>query len=305
MELSIERVVAAAGTIARPYIRTPQYRSDALSHLLGVDLVLKVETVNPVGSVAGRAADWWFRNRPRPHRLVCAPVDDFGVAMAGVGRSHGVDVEVFGPLDADPAKVDALRHAGTTVHLEGRDPDHAVDEARRYAAVTDADFVEDGRDVELVEGSATVAAELEHLDPLPDAVFVPLGAGTLALGVGQWLHTRLTRVRVVGVGARGAPAMVRSVRERRLVTTEVVSTVAASLAVRRPLAPIISPLADAVDDTVSIDDDRIRWAVDALARHEGLRVSPGGAAALAAVAATATSLRGSRVVVLVTSRAIG
>ncbi len=305
MQLSIDRVVAAAAGIDRPFIRTPQYRSDALSHLLDVEVVLKVETVNPVGSVVGRSADWWFRNRPLPHRLVCAPVDDFGVAMAGAGRARGVDVEVFGPLDADPAKVDALRHAGTTVHLEGRDPDHAIEEARRYASITDADFVEDGRDIELVEGAATVAAELEHLSPPPDAVFVPLGSGTLALGVGQWFHARSPRVRIVGVGAHGAPAMVRSVRERRLVTTDTVTTVAASLAVRRPFASIIPTLADAVDDTVSVDDEQIRAAVGALARHEGLRVSPGGAAALAAVAASAPALRGRRVVVLVTSRAIG
>ncbi len=60
MKLDIERVIEAAGGIDRAFIRTPQYRSEALSRLLGMNVILKVETANPVGSVAGRAVEWWM-----------------------------------------------------------------------------------------------------------------------------------------------------------------------------------------------------------------------------------------------------
>ncbi len=58
MEVDLDRVVEAAELIPRPFIRSAQYRSDSLSRLLGLEIWLKVETANPVGSVMGRAAEW-------------------------------------------------------------------------------------------------------------------------------------------------------------------------------------------------------------------------------------------------------
>lgn len=305
MRVDLDRVVEAAQLIPRQFIRTAQYRSEGISRLLGLEVILKIETANPVGSVMGRAAEWWFESHPAAHRVVCASADDFGMAMAHAGRSRGIEVELFGPTSADRAKVDALRHAGTTVRLDADDPEDIREEARRYGSMVDGMLVLDGEHIELVEGAATMAAEIEHLDEPPDAFFVPLGSGTLALGTATWCHARMPRTRVVGVGAEGAPAMARSVREHRVVTTPSVSTAASELAVRVPSEPIVVPLGSALDDTALVSDRHMEQAAAALASHEGIRVSLSGAAALAAVAVAAPSLRGSTVVVAVTSRAIG
>ncbi len=305
MNVEIDRIVEAADLIPRPFIRTAQYHSEGISRLLGLDVILKIETTNPVGSVMGRSAEWWFTNHPNVHRVVCASANDFGMAMAHAGRSRGIEVELFGPLNADTAKVEALRHAGTTVRLDAEDPEDVTEEARRYASIVDGLLVLDGEHVELVEGAATMAAELEHLEHPPDAVFVPLGSGTLALGTATWCHARMPRTRVVGVAAEGAPAMVRSVRERRVVTTPSIATSAAELAVRVPSEAIVAPLGFTLDDTAQVTERHMHQAAAALAAHEGLRVSLHGAAALAAVAIAAPSLRGSTVVAAVTSRMLG
>ena len=305
MKVDLDRVIEAAQLIPRQFIRTPQYRSEGISRLLGLDVILKIETANPAGSVMGRAAEWWFANHTTVHRVVCASANDFGVAMAHAGRIRGIEVELFGPADADSAKVEALRHAGTTVRLDGHDPEDISEEARRYASMVDGTLVLDGEHVELVEGAATMAAEIEHLAEPPDAVFVPLGSGTLALGTATWCHARMPRSRVVGVAAEGAPAMVYSVREHRLVTTPSIDTAAAELAVRVPSKLMVGPLVLALDDTVLVSELHMQQAAAALAVHEGLRVSLDGAAALAAAAAAAPSMKESTVVVAVTSRAIG
>jgi len=305
MRVDIDRVIEAAQLIPRQFIRTAQYRSEGLSRLLDLDVTLKIETANPVGSVMGRAAEWWFTNQAPVHRVVCASADDFGVAMAHAGRRRGIEVELFGPLNADMAKVEVLRHGGTTVRLDAVDPEEVREEARRYASMVDGILVLDGEHVELVEGAATMAAEIEHLDEPPDAVFVPLGSGTLALGTATWCHERMPRTRVVGVGAERAPAMVRSVREHRVVSTPSADTAAPGLAVRTPSNLMVGPLAAALNDTALVPEQRMHQAAAALAVHEGLRVSLDGAAALAAVAMEAPSLKGSSVVVTVTSRAIG
>ncbi|MCP4227254.1 MAG: threonine/serine dehydratase, partial [Actinomycetia bacterium] len=58
MNVEIDRIVEAADLIPRPFIRTAQYHSEGISRLLGLDVILKIETTNPVGSVMGRSAEW-------------------------------------------------------------------------------------------------------------------------------------------------------------------------------------------------------------------------------------------------------
>ncbi|MEM7141109.1 MAG: pyridoxal-phosphate dependent enzyme [Actinomycetota bacterium] len=304
--LDLDRVVEASNAIPRPFVRGPQYRSEPLSRLLGVEVVLKVETVNPTGTVASRGAEWWFEQHGDAHRIVCPSADDFGVAMAHAGRRRGVEVELFGPIDADPAKIESLRHAGTIVRLDGDDADQARSEAKRYSSMIDARFVDDGDHIELAEGAATLAAELEHLPDEPDTIFVPIGRGSLAHGTGAWCHERLPRTRVVGVGAERAPGTVRSVREGRLVSTPVApGSSAPGMAVSAPSELIVVPLSDALDDTALVADHHLEQAAAALLSYEGIRASLDGSAALAAAALAAPQMRGATVVVPVTGRAAG
>ena len=89
MVLDLDRVVQAAAGLPDAFVRTPQYRSDALSRLLGIEVILKVETINPTGTVASRGAEWWFECHPDVHRVVCASADDFGGALSHAGRVRG------------------------------------------------------------------------------------------------------------------------------------------------------------------------------------------------------------------------
>lgn len=303
--LDLDRVEQAAAAIPRPFMRTPQYRSESLSRLLGVELFLKVETVNPTGTVASRGAEWWFECHPDVHRVVCASADDFGTAMAHAGRSRGIDVELFGPMDADPNKVEVLRHAGTIVRLDGRDPDEARMEAQRYSMLVDGLFVDDGDHPELAEGAATMAAEIQHLAAHVDAVFVPIGRGSLAHGTGAWCHVHMPRTRVVGVGAERAPGTVRSVREGRLIPSPVGPGAAPEMSVSAPSELVVAPLSDSLDDTAFVNDRHLEQAAAALLRHEGIRASMDGAASLAAAALAAPEMHGARVVVPVTGRVVG
>lgn len=306
MTLDLERSAAAAATIPPEFVGSPQYRSETLSRLLGIELILKVETINPTGTVASRGAEWWFACHPDVHRVVCASADDFGLAMAHAGRRRGIEVELFGPLDADVGKVEGLRHAGTTVRLDGNGPDETRAEAERYSRLTDAVFVDDGDHVELAEGAATMAAELELIAGDVDAVFVPIGRGSLAHGTGAWCHERMPRTRVIGVGAERAPGTVRSVREGRLVPAPVSPGMSApEMSVSAPAEPIVVPLSDALDDTSMVNDRHLEQAATALLGYEGIRASLDGSAALAAAALAAPEMRGATVVVPVTGRAAG
>ena len=79
--------------------------------------------------------------------------------------------------------VERMRALGARVVLHGEDFDAAKAEARRVARESGARFVEDGLDIETLEGAGTIGLEwLMFPDPV-DALLIPLGNGALFTGV--------------------------------------------------------------------------------------------------------------------------
>ena len=78
------------------------------------------------------------------------------------------------------------------------------------------------------QGAATIGLELAGTVPSFDAVLIALGGGALATGVGHVLKARAPGVEVICVQPAGAPAMTRSWRQRRVVTTGPAATIAGS-----------------------------------------------------------------------------
>ena len=56
--LSLERIEEAARCIDPVFLGSPQYEAEALGDELGLKLVCKVETANPIRSFKGRGTDY-------------------------------------------------------------------------------------------------------------------------------------------------------------------------------------------------------------------------------------------------------
>jgi threonine dehydratase len=54
VDLSLERIEASLEEIDPVFLDTPQFVSDRLSNVLGREVLVKVETLNPIGSFKGR-----------------------------------------------------------------------------------------------------------------------------------------------------------------------------------------------------------------------------------------------------------
>jgi threonine dehydratase len=280
--ISIERIAAAAREIDPVFTGTPQFEAEALGRELGFRLVCKVETMNPVRSFKGRGADFFVRGLADARPLVCASAGNFGQALAYAARRRSIPVTVFAAETASPLKLAQMRALGATVRLWGADLDEAKDRARAAAAEAGHRFVEDGREVAISEGAGTIALELCRWPEPLDTVLVPLGNGALLAGVGHWIRHASPATRIIGVCAAGAPAMERSWRLGRPVTTETARTIADGIAVRVPVPEALEDLRGVVDDIVLVGEDDLRHASRAALDALGLVVEPAGAAGLAA-----------------------
>jgi threonine dehydratase len=284
--VSLGRIEKAVRCIDEVFLGSPQYEAEPLGDELGLRLVCKVETVNPIRSFKGRGTDYLLhRLGGEEERLVCASAGNFGQGLAYAARKRGVPLTVFAAENANPAKVKRMQWLGAEVRLEGGDLDEAKVAARALARSEGSRFVEDGREVEVAEGAGTIALELCRWPEPFDALLVPLGNGALLSGVGTWMKAHAPSTAVVGVCAEGAPAMALSLREGVVRTTEKVDTIADGIAVRVPVEEALSDLAGVVDDVLLVDDGTMVRAVRMLFWKMGLVVEPAGAAGVAALLA--------------------
>lgn len=284
--LDLHRIRAAVGVIDPVFLGTPQYESPALGEALGCSIVLKVETLNPVRSFKGRGTEVVMSSLAGDDRYqsaVCASAGNLGQALADSGARRGIPVTVFAAATANPLKIDRMRSLGATVLLEGDDIELPRVLARAHADAHGAYLVEDSLDLDTCEGAATIGLELVDGTAELDVVLVALGGGALASGVGYVIRALSPRTKVVAIQPTGAPAMALSWRERTVVTTETIDTIADGVAGRFPIPEVLDDLLEVVDDVVLVDDDTTKRAMGLLLEHAGLVVEPSAALGIAAV----------------------
>jgi threonine dehydratase len=292
-------MIREASRLIDPVFRdTPQFVSEALGQGLGFRILCKVETVNPIRSFKGRGCDFLLhRLGSEPGMLVTASAGNFGQGLAYAARARGVPVVVFAAETASEIKVKRMRELGADVRLAGHDLDAAKQTARRWAEEEGFRFVEDGGEPEITAGAGTIGLELlRWAEPL-DTVLVPVGNGALAAGVGTWIKAHAPRVRVIGVVAERAPAMLLSWRAGSSVATERAETIADGIAIREPVAEVVAGLLRVVDDMVAVSDDRIVAAMRLLFDTLGLIVEPAGAVGVAAALELREVLQGQLVAI--------
>ncbi|MEV8330619.1 threonine/serine dehydratase [Streptomyces niveus] len=283
--LDTGRIRAARRLIDPVFLDTPLYRCEALEPGLGCAVSVKLETANPVRSFKGRGTEVVasLLGGEGAREVVCASAGNLGQALAWSGRGRGLGVRVVASRFATRAKLDRIRALGATLELVDGDHELARERAAEIARYDGIRLVEDSLDIETCEGAATIGLELADAAPSFDAVLIALGGGALATGVGHVLKALAPGIEVICVQPLGAPAMTRSWRQRRVVTTESADTIADGVAGRFPIPAVLDDLLLVADDAVLVQEASIIAGMRMLHDHAGLVVEPSAALGIAAV----------------------
>lgn len=267
------------------FLDTPLYRCEALEPGLGCAVSIKLETANPVRSFKARGTELVASGLAEngSDAVACASAGNLGQALAWSGRGRGLDVTVVASRDAPATKLDRIRALDARLELVDGDIDVARDRATEIARHHGIRLLEDSLDVETCEGAATIGLELVDTVPAFDTVLVALGGGALTTGVGHVLKALAPEVEVIGVQPLGAPAMARSWRERRVVTTDSTDTIADGVAGRRPIPAVLDDLLVVADDVILVQETSIVAGMRMLLHHAGLVVEPSAALGIAAI----------------------
>src|ERR1700722_19692538 len=213
-DVHFDDIVAARRLLAKSLTPTPLVTHPLLSQRSGAEVHVKLENTVPLGSfklrgglnlLASLSAD------ERARGLVTATRGNHGQSLASAAQRHGVRCVVFVPEGNNPDKNAAIAALGASVSAAGEDFDAAWTAALEFAAQTGMIAVHPSREPKLMAGYATVALEMldQVAQPL-DVLFVPVGGGSLAAGMGLVFKALSPHTRLIGVQSAAAPALARA-----------------------------------------------------------------------------------------------
>lgn len=269
-------------------------------------VLIKEEGANPTGTFKARGlgmAVTMARHYGLRHLAVPSAGNAAG-ALAAYAAAAGVAAHIFMPMDVPLANyLEGVVYGADVTMVDGLISDCARMVAERIGqqretgvAAEDVWFdISTLKEPFRVEGKKTMGYEIvEQLGwTYPDAIFYPTGGGVGLIGMWKafaemealgWVSGK--RPRMYALQASGCAPVARAFAEGKAVSTffEDAETFAAGLRVPKPYgdAILLQILRESGGKAVSADDATLLASILDWARHEGIFLSPEGAAATAA-----------------------
>lgn len=217
--------------------------------------------------------------------IVCVSSGNTGKAVCRVARELRCPVHVFVTAGSDPRKLEVIRNAGAQVVIGSESFGDTSASAQEFAHSNGMLFCSPGESWPFIYGVASVGLEISDLMHFT-SVYVPIGGGGLASGVGLALETASfsRRPRLIGVQASSSPFVYEYFHQGNIATWSWSQSVADCLVGDLEKDAIILKVAHRVlDDVLLVEDDEILLAQAAL-DQDGIEVEAGAAAGYAAFA---------------------
>ena len=286
VQVSLEDIERAAGTVAHLALRTPMEGARWLSALTGGPVNLKCENLQRTGSFKVRGAYYRIArlsDEEKARGVVAASAGNHAQGVALAAQALGIKATVFMPEGAPIPKEKATRGYGADVVFHGRYLEDSLAEAREFHERTGAVMIHPFDNADIVAGQGTVGLEILEQAPAVETIVVPCGGGGLLSGIAIAVKGQRPEVRVIGVQAEGAAAYPGSLRAGRPVKLDSMSTMADGIAVGLPGEVTFAAVRDLVDEIVTVSEASLSGAVLAVLERAKLVVEPAGAAAVAAI----------------------
>ena len=273
--------------------------SATFSKMSGCQLYLKCENRHKTGSFKVRGAFnklAKLKDEGKTTEVIASSAGNHAQGVSYASSILGMHATIVMPKSTPIAKVSATQGYGADVVLAGDCYDECYQAALKLQKEKNATFIHPFDDEDVIAGQGTIAYEICHDLPNVDMIVVPAGGGGLLAGIAYYAKHINPRIKVVGVQAEGADAIVKSFNNKEYQTTDHVNTIADGIAVNQPGKLTVDLINENVDAMVTVSDNDIASTILLLLEREKQVVEPAGAASLAAVLAGKIDCKGKRVV---------
>lgn len=286
-------------------VETALEQAENLSRKLDNTVLLKREDTQPVFSFKLRGAYNKMAQLSKEELakgVIAASAGNHAQGVALSARHLGCEATIVMPETSPAIKVHAVERLGGKVVLSGESFSDCAVKTKELVETTGAVFIPPFDDEDVIAGQGTIAMEILRQNPGPlDAVFVPIGGGGLAAGVGVYIKQLRPEVKVIGVEPVDSDDMRRSIQAGRPVEMHEVGLFADGVAVKLVGRKTFELCRDCLDDIVLVDTDAICSAIQDIFEDTRSVAEPAGALSLAGLKAYAKEhdLHGKRLVAIV------
>lgn len=234
--------------------------------------------------------------------VVCASAGNHAQGFAYSCKKLNVKGVVFMPSITPKQKITQTKMFGEEnikVKLVGDTYDDCAIAAKKFTEENNMVFIPPFDDYKIIEGQGTVGVEiLEELSNI-DYVFIPVGGGGLAAGVGTYFKTFSPQTKIIGLEPEGAPSMQAALKAGHPVTLETIDKFVDGASVKKVGDITFALCKDVLNEIHLVPEGKVCSTILKLYNEDAIVVEPAGALSIAALDDYANEIKGKTIVCIV------
>lgn len=303
---NVEDVKKASDVLAEILEPTPFQRNNNLSDVYGAEVYLKREDLQMVRSYKIRGAYNKIRSiapEVLKYGIVCASAGNHAQGVAFSCNKLQIMGSIYMPVTTPKQKIEQVRMFGKEyidIVLVGDTFDAANSAAIDYAKKSGKTFIPPFDDEKIIEGQGTIGHEILSQSKQPlDYIFVPIGGGGLASGLGSFIKQMSPETKIIGVEPAGAPCMKAAIENGDVVELEHIDKFIDGAAVKKAGQKTYEICKEVLDDIITVPEGAVCTTIIQLYNKSAIVVEPAGALSISAMRFYADQIKGKRVACIV------
>ena len=287
-------------------LKTPLQLNENLSRRYQCNVFLKREDLQIVRSYKLRGAYNMISSLSKEqlqNGVVCASAGNHAQGFAYSCNKLNVKGIVFMPVITPNQKISQTKMFGdrsVEIKLIGDNFDECATAAKQFTKENGMTFIPPFDDYKVIEGQATVGVEiLDDINHNIDYLFLPVGGGGLASGVGSYFKTFSPKTKIIGVEPEGAPSMYKAFKEGKPVTLDCIDTFVDGASVKRTGDLTYKICKEVLDDLVLVSEGKVCSTILKLYSGDAIVAEPAGALTVSALSDFAEEIKGKNIVCVV------
>ena len=298
-------VADASARLKHVVNRTPLSINQNLSAKYQCNIFLKREDLQVVRSYKLRGAYNMLSTLPQEqlnNGVVCASAGNHAQGFAYSCKKLNCRGVVFMPEITPKQKIKQTKMFGedaVEIRLVGDSYEECAEVAMQYCKEHHKVFIPPYDNYKVIEGQATVGLEiLEDLAHV-DYLFVPVGGGGLASGVGSYFKTFSPATKIIGVEPAGAPSMTEAFKAGHPVVLKHIEHFVDGASVNRAGDITYSICKDVLNEMHLADEGKVCSTILKLYNEDAIVLEPAGALSISALDDYKEEIKGKNVVCII------
>ena len=303
---TVEAIEKASGVLEEILTPTPFQKNNNLSDIYDAEVYLKREDLQMVRSYKIRGAYNKIRSidpENMKNGIVCASAGNHAQGVAFSCSKLKIMGSIFMPVTTPKQKIEQVRMFGREyieIVLTGDTFDAANSAAITYAKENNKTFIPPFDDPKVMEGQGTIGLEILKQTEAPlDYIFVPIGGGGLASGLGSYIKHMSPSTKVIGVEPAGAPCMKAAIDNGGVIKLAEIDKFVDGAAVQQAGSFTYQVCKQVLDDIVIVPEGAVCTTIIHMYNKSAIVVEPAGALAVAALKQYKDQIKGKRVACIV------